>query len=136
MIQKISLSFSIQKLTRTSQAMVHFCFASCNLKNGIPRQISDKESTRQCRRLRRCRFQSLGWEDLLEEKMTSIPVFLPGKSHEQRSLVGWGHKRVSKSQRLNIATATYRMPILQVGTAITVTFHLKVRHLNQEIQTI
>ena len=22
------------------------------------------------------------------------PVCLPGKSHEQRSLVGWGHKRV------------------------------------------
>ena len=39
--------------------------------------------------------QSLGWEDHLEEGMQPTPVFLPGKSHEQRSLVGyssWGHK--------------------------------------------
>ena len=36
-------------------------------------------------------------EDLLKEKMTTIPVFLPGKSHGWRSLVSWGHKRVSKS---------------------------------------
>ena len=39
--------------------------------------------------------QSLGWEDLLEEGMESTSVFLPGESHEQRSLVGyspWGCK--------------------------------------------
>ena len=39
--------------------------------------------------------QSLGGEDLLEEEMQPTPVFLPGESHEQRSLVSysvWGHK--------------------------------------------
>ena len=39
--------------------------------------------------------QSLGREDLLEKKWQPTPVFLPGKSHGQRSLVGnspWGHK--------------------------------------------
>ena len=41
--------------------------------------------------------QSRGWEDTLEKEMASIsvPVFLPGKSHEQRRLVGYrpkGHK--------------------------------------------
>ena len=51
--------------------------------------------------------QSLGQEDLLEKEMATYsniplrrkwhptPVFLLGKSHEQRSLVGyspWGHK--------------------------------------------
>ena len=43
------------------------------------------------------RFQSLGQEDPLEKEMQSTPVFLPGKSHRQRSLAGyspWGHKRV------------------------------------------
>ena len=30
---------------------------------------------------------SLGWEDPLEKEITTIPVFLPGKSHGQRSLV-------------------------------------------------
>ena len=41
--------------------------------------------------------QTLGQEDPLEKKMATTPVFLPGKSHGQRSLVGygpWGHKRV------------------------------------------
>ena len=30
------------------------------------------------------------WEDPLEEKMTITPVFFPGKSHGQKSLVGYG----------------------------------------------
>ena len=39
--------------------------------------------------------QFLGWEDPLEEGMTIHSVFLPGESHEHRSLVGyspWGPK--------------------------------------------
>ena len=39
--------------------------------------------------------QSLGWEDPLEEAWQPTPVFLPGESHEQRSLAGyspWCHK--------------------------------------------
>ena len=38
---------------------------------------------------------SLGQEDTLEDKWQPAPVFLPGKSHGQRSLVGyrpWGRK--------------------------------------------
>ena len=40
--------------------------------------------------------QFLDWEDPLEQETQPTPVFLPEKSHEQRSLVGcnpWGHKR-------------------------------------------
>ena len=33
--------------------------------------------------------QSLGQEDPLEKEMTTHPVFLPGKSHGQRILVGY-----------------------------------------------
>ena len=33
--------------------------------------------------------QSLGPEDPLEEGMEPTPVFLPGESHEQRSLEGY-----------------------------------------------
>jgi len=39
--------------------------------------------------------QSLGWEDPLQEAWQRTTVFLPGESHEQRSLMGyspWGHK--------------------------------------------
>ena len=46
---------------------------------------------------------SLGWEDPLQEEMAPTPVFLAGKSHGQRILVGyspWGHKRVGR----NLAT--------------------------------
>ena len=38
---------------------------------------------------------SLGLEDPLEEEVATIPVFLPRKSHGQRSLAGYsskGHK--------------------------------------------
>ena len=41
--------------------------------------------------------QSLSWEDRLEKGMQPAPIFLPGKSHGQRSLLGyspWGRKRV------------------------------------------
>ena len=43
----------------------------------------------------RARVRSLAWEDPLEEGMQPTPIFLPGESHGQRSLVGyspWGHK--------------------------------------------
>ena len=39
--------------------------------------------------------QSLGWEDPLEESMATTPVFLPGESHEQRSLVGYSRTQLS-----------------------------------------
>ena len=32
---------------------------------------------------------SLGWEDPLEEGMQPTPIFLPGETHEQKSLVGY-----------------------------------------------
>ena len=32
---------------------------------------------------------SPGWEDPREEEMASTPVFLPGESHGERSLVGY-----------------------------------------------
>ena len=33
--------------------------------------------------------QSLGWEDPQRKKWQPTPIFLPGKSHGQRSLMGW-----------------------------------------------
>ena len=41
--------------------------------------------------------QSLGQEDPLEKEMATTPVFLPGKSHGQRSLEDyspWDHKEL------------------------------------------
>ena len=41
--------------------------------------------------------QSLGQEDPLEEGMKSNPVFLPGESHGQRSLVGFRAQGLKES---------------------------------------
>ena len=41
--------------------------------------------------------QFLGWADPLEKEMATTPVFLPEKSHGQRSLVSyspWGPKEL------------------------------------------
>ena len=48
--------------------------------------------------------QSLGWEDPLEKEMATSPVFLPGESHGQMSLVGYsprGHKESDTTERLH-----------------------------------
>ena len=48
--------------------------------------------------------QSLGREDPLEEEMATTPVFLPGESHGQRSLVGyipWGPKESDTTECLS-----------------------------------
>ena len=47
--------------------------------NGIPRWLSGKESTCQCRTHRRFRFDSLGQEDPLEEEMATSFSILVGK---------------------------------------------------------
>ena len=53
----------------------------------------------------------LGWEDPLEKKWQPILVLLPGKSHGQRSLVGyspWGHKESDMTEQLHWFTSFSR----------------------------
>ena len=55
---------------------------------------------------------SLGWEDPLEEELQPTPVFSPGESYGQRSLVGyspWGHKESDTTEWLTF-TFTLRFP--------------------------
>ena len=50
------------------------------------------------------RVRSLGWKDPLEKEMAATPVFLPGKSHGRRNLVGycpWGRKESDTTERLH-----------------------------------
>ena len=54
------------------------------------------------------RVRSLGWEDPLEKEVAITPVFLPGESHGQRSLVGyspWGRKESDMTERLHLFTS-------------------------------
>ena len=49
---------------------------------------------------------SLGWEDLLEKGLQPTPVFLPGESPGQRSLVGYhpgGHKESNLTEQQSTA---------------------------------
>ena len=47
--------------------------------------------------MKETRVQSLGWEDPLEEEMAPTPVFLPGESHGQRSLVSYSPRGCKES---------------------------------------
>ena len=47
------------------------------------------------------RVPSLGQEDPPEKGMATTPIFLPGESHGQRSMVGyssWGHNESDMTQ--------------------------------------
>ena len=62
-------------------------------KYELPRWLSGKESTCQCKSLR---FNLWVGKVAWRKKWQPAPVFLPGKSHVQRSLVGYspyGHSQ-------------------------------------------
>ncbi|CAI9180654.1 unnamed protein product [Rangifer tarandus platyrhynchus] len=70
---------------------------------GFPSECSDKESTCQCRRRKRCLFNPWVEKIAWSRKWHPIPVFLFGKFHEQRSLVGYS-PRVHKESELGDMT--------------------------------
>ena len=76
-------SVMIEQLNRT-ELYIH-----CLLSLHIPGGVSGKEPTCQCRRHKRCWFdpwvRTIPWRRAWQP----TPVFLPGESHGQRSLVGY-----------------------------------------------
>ena len=63
------------------------------LKGGFPRWLRGKESSCKCRRHE---FDPWVGKIPWRKKWQPTPVFLPGESHGQRSLVGyslWSHKQ-------------------------------------------
>ena len=68
---------------------------------GLPRWLSGKESTCQCRRCRRHGFDPCIGKIPWKRAWQATPVFLPGKSHGQRSLAGyspWGRKELDTTE--------------------------------------
>ena len=67
----------------------------------LPWCLSGKETAYQCRRCKRLRFDSWVRKMPWRRKWQPTPVFLPGKSHGQKSLVcysPWGCRRVRQNQ--------------------------------------
>ena len=68
---------------------------------GFPDGASGKEPAYQCRRHKRCQFypwvRKIPWRIMWEPTL----VFLPGRSHGQRSLMGyspWGHNESDRTE--------------------------------------
>ena len=72
-----------------------------------PGSTSGKETTYQSRRHKRCGFDPWVGKIPCKIEWQPTPVFLPGESHGQRSLVGyspWGHK---ESDMPEVTTCTH-----------------------------
>ena len=79
---------------------------------GFPGGCSDKELTCQSRRHKTCGFDPWDGKILWRRAWQPTPVFLPGESHGQRSLVGygpWGHKELDTTEQLNNALSEVGM---------------------------
>ena len=79
------------------------CYRCLAKPKGIPLQLSSKESACQHRR---CGFNPWVGKIPWRRKWQSTPVFFPGKSHRQKSLVGYihgvsrvGHELSTKQQQ-------------------------------------
>ena len=67
---------------------------------GLPRLISDKESACQCRRHKRCGFNPWVRKIPWRRKWQPTLVFLPGKFHGQRKLVGYNQWGIKESDMI------------------------------------
>ena len=68
----------------------------------FPDGSSGKEPVCKCRRLKKCGFHPWVWKIPWRRKYPPTPVFLPGKSHGQKSLAGyrpWGHKESDTTEQ-------------------------------------
>ena len=76
---------------------------------GFPGGTSGKESACQCRKCRRHGFDPWVRKIPWSRKCQPTPVFLPGKFHGQRSLVGysaWSHKELNMTEHTHTHTHT------------------------------
>ena len=70
-------------------------------REGFPGGTSGKEPTCQCRRHKTCGLDSWVGKIPWKKAWQPTPVFLPGESHGQRSLVGyspWGRKESDRTE--------------------------------------
>ena len=74
--------------------------------SSLPGGTSGKEPSRQCRRCKRLSFNPWVGKIPWRRVWQPTPVFLPGESHGQRSLLGyspWSHKEWAMTQKHHLA---------------------------------
>ena len=85
------------------ELVFHKLHSSAKKKNyiGFPGGTSGEEPPWQCRRCKKCGFnpwvRKIPWRRAWQPSL----VFLPGESHERRSLMGyspWGHKEMNMTE--------------------------------------
>ena len=82
-------------------------FSGPPIELGLPRWLSGRDPTCQCRRCRRLGFCPWVGNIPWRRKWQPTPVFLPGKSHGQRSLAGyspWGCQKLDTTEPLSMHT--------------------------------
>ena len=106
--------------------------------------LSGKKCSCQCRRHRRLRYDPCIGKIPWRRKQQPTPVFLPGKSHRQRSLAGyspWGHKKSDMTEcthththiLIHINVCIYMFIYFPWGITGNRDYHL-CQKLQQEIQ--
>ena len=91
-------------LVVVNQFLTQGAFPFTILPRGFPGDISGKELACQCRRHKSGRFDPWVGKILQGRAWQLTPVFLPGKSHGWRSLVGcspWGRGESDTTERLH-----------------------------------
>ena len=84
---------------------------------GLSRWFSGKESTSQYRSCRRYRFDPCAGKIPWRRKWQPTSIFLPRKSHRQRSLAGysqWGHQESDMTEQLSMHTVVYFLQFIKI----------------------
>jgi len=94
-MEGVTVQFTLVSVISTAFTLTDMNREAVFFKVVLPWWLSGKESVCQCRRGKRCRFDPWVRKIPWRRKWQPTPVFLPGESHGQRSLVGYnpsGHK--------------------------------------------
>jgi len=86
-------------------------------RNGLPRWCRSKESTCQCRRHKRCRFNPWVRKIPWSWKWQPTSIFLPEKFYGQKSLVGyslWGRKELDTTEWLSTHAHCKKMVLFDI----------------------
>ena len=111
-VQNVTFTTCTQMVQKTAYEYIYIYRHKCGtlytnlyLQTGFPVGASSKESACRCRRCQRHRFDP--WVRKISWRRKGQPtlVFLPGKFHGQRSLVGyslWGLKELDTTERAHV----------------------------------